>query len=233
MPDNLNPMSQQELSCNFIQYLSDRTRAAVDLENAEDWLAGALTASAGAGNPAGASLKLSNKAVARVDAAIRLLVESLKDQPVSGQTTFDQVFFEAVQQVERAANPDYETALFTFGRAQKVVNIVLKYCYAWWFCEELSSPRYGDLSWVERWAPYFHIPVDRITLKHLRGIEQYKHLTISGTMLISWKWHLSMSRYCAIQDAVRHLARKSGYMDGLHYEMDQIWLAAGTPEPET
>jgi hypothetical protein len=213
---------RKELCCDFIDYLKKRMPHTVDLCEARDWESGAITTTQGAGNPSGSIIAIDDVAKSRVVDSFEGLVVALRDELIAGQTTFDQVCFETIAQVERRANSGTATTLFTFGRAQKFVSISLKYCYVWWFCFGKDSPKYGDMSWVGRWAPFFHVPVDNFTLKHFRGTP-YEHIALTGSMVISWKWHLTRSRYCRVQDAVRHLARGS-WDDSMHYEMDRIWV---------
>lgn len=218
-------------SCQFINHIQNRKTAPVDLNLSDNWLKGAIKASSGAGNPAGAILAISNQSRINLDKCIEALISSLADEAVAGQTSFDQIFFETVHQVERRANSRMDTTLFTFGRAQKVVNITLKYCYTWWFCKRSESPKYGDLSWVDQWAPYFHVPVDRYTLDHIKTT-QFNHLSTTGNTLISCKWNLSEIRYCRIQDAIRKLALDKGNLNPLCYEMLRVWNKTTGEETE-
>jgi len=212
---------RKQLCCDLIDYLKKRQPHAVDLSQEDYWVSGAITTTQGAGNPSGSKVAISPAAKLRIVQSFEVLVVGLREEPIHGQTTFDQLCLEVISQVERGANPYYETTLFSFGRAQKFVTISLKYCYAWWFCHGKNAPKYGDLSWVKRWAPYFHVPVDSFTLQHLKKTP-YEHVALTGTTVISWKWHFSKSRYCRVQDAIRLLTIK-GHDDPIHYEMDQIW----------
>lgn len=216
------------LSCEFIEYLKNRAWSSVDLNRKADWYSGAFTAAGGAGNPSGSRIALTNIAKRRMTSIFTSFIQALADEPVSGPSTFDQLIFEAIKAVERSANPQTSNCLFTFGRSQKFVTLSLKYCYVWWFCKRTDSPQYGDLSWVERWAPYLHVPVDKYTLGHLGKVPAYNQAAYSGRYLISWKWHLGNSRYCRIQDAIKQLSSGPGspYCDPMHYEMKEIWTRA-------
>lgn len=219
------PTPRQHLACDFLAYLQGRAKARVDLTQKEDWIDGAVTTTKGAGNPTGSVVNLCEDAKAQLVRGCEDLITALRHEPIVGQTTFDQVLFETISRVERGANPHVDTTLFTFGRSQKFVTISLKYCYVWWFCKKQASPCYGDLDWVDKWAPHFHVPVDNFTLKHLSETP-HGHIAVSGNTVISWKWHLTRSRYCRIQDAIRNLVKSGDYDDPIHYEMDRIWTRA-------
>lgn len=218
------PRQPNELANSFINFLAGRPTAGVNFGNAEGWARGAEKTILGAGNPPGSRIALTTLARSEMIDVVKGLVRALKTEDVSGQSTFDHLFFAAVAQIEQVANIERDTTLFTFGRAQKLISILLKYCYAWRVAGRGPSPLFGELEWVDRWALYLHVPVDRQTILHLNEPEneQFNHLVVSGEMVISWKWHLGRPRYCRIQDAVRSLALHE-HQNALHYEMDKIW----------
>lgn len=218
MPQPVSPPA-----CQFIDYLQNRKVARVDLREKADWFEGAFHTTMGAGNPANSQITIENAATKKlILRSIYEMILSLAGENITGQTTFDQIIFNSIEHIERAANQHNESTLFTFGRAQKLINISLKYIYAWWSCRGLPSPLYGDVSWIEKWAPYLHVPIDRYTLEHLVS-HGYKSLVFSGGYFISWKWHMGKPRYCRMQDAIRLLSAKSEMKIPLEYEMKYIW----------
>ena len=220
-----------ERARRFIEFLRAVTRRRpVNLDIPEDWASGAHTAAAGAGNPSGSQVGLSERGTANLVSIFRDLVSSLSDELVAGQSGFDRAFFDALSQCLRRANPLEDTTLYSFGRAQKFLTISLKYCYAWRLIGKTESPLYGNIEWVDRWAPFLHVPVDQITLDHIRTFDVYRHIALIGPSAnLSWKWYLTEPRYCRVQDAIRALSAAK-QMNPMDYEMENIWVAADADE---
>ena len=154
------------------------------------------------------------------------LFRTFASQAFCGQSGFDYLFREVIHQIEVAVHVNSPDTSFSFGRAQKILNIIIKYCYVWLLCKQSDSPRFGDISWINKWKPYFHVPVDRETIKHLKTKgELYQALPcFQNGNLISWKWKMTEHCYLVIQDAVRELAFAAGF-DPICYEMKYIWVA--------
>jgi hypothetical protein len=240
-PPDLGPVpapeqpQQPERACSerariFINTINNAGRGAqaINLKNEDAWWRGAHTVAAGPGNPAGAQIALSDVAKQTLQGIFKDFVASLREEPVAGQSSFDRIFFDSLSLCLRRANQSHDLTLFSFGRAQKFLTILLKYCYAWRLSGNIVSP-VGDISCVDRWGDYFHIPIDSYTLKHIQQFAEYEHLVLVGGSLLSWKWQLTEPRYCRIQDAIRSLASRSG-LNPLCYEMTYIWVTGPDPQ---
>jgi hypothetical protein len=212
------------LACQFIEKLKNRKSARVDLSNENDWFEGAFTASAGAGNPKGAVLGLDSKAKHGIETIVANFLGALAKEGFCGQSRFEWLFARAVHQIENAVFTHSPGTSFSFGRAQKILNILAKYCYVWWLCKRSESSKLGDLSWVDKWRPYLHVPVDRETMKYLSKHKCYRDLVheLGKSALVSWKWKMDEYSYLGIQDAVRKLAY-GAKLDPICYEMKYIW----------
>lgn len=241
-PHSTTITPRTQLACAFLQVIKN-SHFNIDLSQPNKWLDGAIIASGGAGNPAGSSVAVTPLARRQFESIARRLVLQLENEPTAGHCTFERIFLDTSRQVLGSACLGGADTLFTFGRAQKLINILLKYCYAWYWCHQQPSPAFGPLDWVERWSHFFHVPVDRFTMRHLAARKHTRWLAVSGTYLVPWKSYLDEPRYYRIQDAIHELAKLGGYDDALHYEMHNIWKASGSddddssdepaPEPET
>jgi hypothetical protein len=210
----------KDLACRFIEKLRSRSHAGVDLSKVTGWFDGAYTASAGQKNPPGSILRISPQAKIQIETIVTTLFVKLAHETNCGQSRFDYLFREAIHQIEATVATNSPATTFSFGRAQKVLNIIVKYCYVWWLCKKTFSPMFGDVSWIEKWKPYLHVPVDRKTMEHLS--QTHRDLVYSGNSLISWKWRMTEYCYFGIQDAIRVLAYAAN-LDPICYEMKYIW----------
>jgi hypothetical protein len=212
------------LACRFISYLKTRKKAKVNLELENDWLEGALVASAGAGNPKKTVLAFQLVAKNHIKIIVNDFFLKLSREVYCGQSRFDFLFKKTVSDLETVIKRNSPLTSISFGRVQKILNIIIKYCYVWWLCKESQSPCFEDISWVEKWLPYLHVPVDRGTMKHLHRIGGYKSLVCIRGALISWKWKMDEYCYFGVQDSIRKLA-KSKNLDPICYEMEYIFIA--------
>ena len=219
--------SCENLACQFVRKLKIRNRGRVNLDESRDWLEGAFTASAGGGNAQGDVLQIQAQAKQEIEAVITHFLASLAEGVFCCQSRFEWLFAKAVHQIEDAVTTHSPGSSFSFGRAQKILNIVIKYCYVWWLCKRSRSPKFGDISWVDKWGLYLHVPVDRETMKHLASLQDRNHwrdLVHERGQLVSWKWGMSEYRYLGVQDAIRTVAHNQN-LDPICYEMKYIWKA--------
>ena len=216
--------SCDSLTCQFLEKLASRKNSRVDLSRKVDWMEGAFTASAGQGNPEGSVLTISPSAKACIDNCVTQFFMALANEAFCGQSRFDWLFLSAVKGLQDSVAEHSSRTSFTFGRAQKILTIVLKYCYAWWLCKRRDSPKFGDVSWVDKWRPFLHIPVDGDTIGHLYRILEFRDLVgVQGEAgYLSWKWKMTEYSYLGIQDAIRKLSIADG-LDPMCYEMKYIW----------
>lgn len=205
------------LSQSFLIYIQAANRISAPLQ-AKDWLRLAIRSSAGAGNPKGSILALSPAGVAGIEKVIGKLFEQLEREQAQTQAIFDRHFLDAVGEVIQLIGVNSPETAFSFGRAQKILTVYLKYAYA----ESWIRPEGQRL--VQDWRRFFHVPVDRQTF--LFFFRQPAHRTVSllpNGRLVSWKWSLDEMRYTKIQRAARVFASGSSYKDSLHFEMARIW----------
>lgn len=111
------------------------------------------------------------------------------------------------------------TAFWSYGRAQKYINILLKYACAAYHCGHshftiyaLSNPGLGATT------PWLHAPVDRITLKHASrlaaGSGEWRYL--------AWSKALTGEQYNSVQNALGTVSA-THCISPIHYEMVYIW----------
>ena len=110
-------------------------------------------------------------------------------------------------------------AFWNYGRAQKYINILLKYaCAAFhsghpqFATYRTANPGLGTVS------PWLHAPVDSITLKHAsrlpRGNNKWRYL--------AWSKALTPNDYASVQTALSTASGAHG-ISPIHYEMIYIW----------
>lgn len=211
----MNPPAN--LSQSFLSYIQAANRISAPLRP-NDWLRLAIRSSAGAGNPKGSRLTLSAAANTQIEAVIRELFGKLESELVQSQPSFDRQFLAAIGEVIRlVASLSPETA-FSFGRAQKLLTIYLKYAYA------KSRVDSEAPATVLAWRRFFHLPVDRQTLLYFyRQSAHRSPAVLPNGRLLSWKWGLDEARYMKIQKAARDLTAGMKYEDPMHFEMANIW----------
>lgn len=78
------------------------------------------------------------------------------------------------------------------GQAQKLVNMMLKYLYAYYKCEEID-----DLKEVVK---FFHAPIDRYVLNASLGTETF---TDNKKNKIPWSQIISYKEYLDVQKEIR------------------------------
>lgn len=66
---------------------------------------------------------------------------------------------------------DITNTVFTYGQAQKLVNMMLKYLYIYYQCEGWND--------LENLISYFHVPIDRYVLLKVSGQDNFKGKTWS------------------------------------------------------
>jgi hypothetical protein len=205
------------LSQSFLSYIQSANGIAAPLQPS-DWLRLAIRSSAGAGNPRGSILTLSLAAITEIETLIGELSEKLESEPAQTQANFDRHFLDGIGEVIRVVASLSPGTAFSFGRAQKILTIYLKYAYA---CSRLKSEA---PAMVTGWRRFFHIPVDRQTLLYFYRQPAHRSLALlSNGRLVSWKWGLDEARYMKIQSAARSLVSKMKLSDPLHFEMARIW----------
>jgi hypothetical protein len=110
-------------------------------------------------------------------------------------------------------------AFWSYGRAQKFINILLKYaCAAFhsglphFASYHTGNPGIGAItSWL-------HAPVDSYTLKHAARLPRGN----SGWRYVAWSKALTPSHYSALQ-AVLAAASVAKGISPIHYEMVYVW----------
>ncbi len=95
------------------------------------------------------------------------------------------------------------TTTFTYGQAQKLVNMMLKYLYIYCKCEGMTE--------LDSVVSFFHVPIDRFVLGEALGREDYKG--------IPWS---RIASYADYQDCQRDIAASSktkGYSTAFMWEL--------------
>ncbi len=205
------------LSRSFLSYIQAAHGISAPLQP-EDWLRLAMRSSGGAGNPKGSILRFSRAATTKIEDVVGELLQRIDSAPARIQANFDWHFLDAVGELIRSVALLSPGTAFSFGRAQKILTIYLKYAYA------ESRVDSEAPATVLAWRRFFHIPMDRQTLLFFYRQPTHRPLTLlSKGRLVSWKWGLDEARYLEVQKSARDLSVGMKCEDPLHFEMAEIW----------
>ena len=111
------------------------------------------------------------------------------------------------------------TAFWSYGRAQKFINILLKYA-----CTSFHSglPHFATYHarnpGIGAMTPWLHAPVDSYTLKHAASLPG----GTSGWRYLAWSKMLMPRHYSSIQAALVAASATKG-ISPIHYEMVFVW----------
>jgi len=123
----------------------------------------------------------------------------------------------------------------SLGQAQKLVNLLLKYHYAYLHAGI-------DQEWAERHqfidvlSPYFHVPIDVYVLVRLRTKYGYPLAALNSTKTyatlrvgeqrVAWSRLTERAPYEHVQQFISGLTTdRSVYVSPLHFEMCELWVA--------
>jgi len=126
---------------------------------------------------------------------------------------------------------------FTIGQSQKLLNLLSKYCFAYYF-SELDRDWINKNSWVRECAGAFDIPIDQIVLKNI--LKLYGTHPIAGGIYahrgygficrhvhprrnFAWNRLTCTDCYTELQDFVRHESHLKGYIFPMEFEMAELW----------
>lgn len=193
------------------------------------WVNGALTASAGAGNPKGSTLKcisiLEKEILYLLKHFVLCLRRSSQECSILSQTDYDKIQLKFMKNCLYQCEKLQHKCWWTFGRVQKVFNIWIKYHVAWYYSKQANPEFVLDNIWISKYVKFIHAPIDRVILSFLHP--QYTDYVNLGVSLLSWKRDLQEDRYLYIQSILRNDAVMLGYSSAIHYEM-LIWSSKVT-----
>lgn len=93
--------------------------------------------------------------------------------------------------------------VFSYGQAQKLINMMIKYLYIYYQCEGLSA--------LDQLKEYAHAPIDRFVLKGAFGTEYYNG--------VPWSRIGTYEEYMACKSEIDDKAQEDGYPNGFQWEM--------------
>ena len=93
--------------------------------------------------------------------------------------------------------------VFSYGQAQKLINMMIKYLYIYYQCEGLSA--------LDQLKEYAHAPIDRFVLKGAFGTEYYNG--------VPWSRIGTYEEYMACKREIDDKAQEDGYPNGFQWEM--------------
>ena len=211
-------MTLRETAQRFISYVNR-----FDLTTAEGRLNGALTASAGAGNPKDSRLAPNDELKKAIQAELDNFMTTVMSKKSLTQSDYDLSFDETVQKIMISAEERDEDCAITYGRIQKIINIWIKY-FIMLALAEIDEAQFGK---YRNLLPVAHVPVDRKVRNWFwQNLSDASNAAIVKT-ITSWKWHLTREQYYAIQNDARENFAKFGAQSALELEARVIgeWLA--------
>lgn len=162
-----------------------------------------------------------NKGEALSSAALSAIGARVSAWPTNhgSQEAFDLWHSGEINALGKLAAAQSPQSFWSYGRAQKYVNILLKYACAAFHSEQshlatykTTNPGLGTIT------PWLHAPVDSITLKHASrlpgGNKTWRYL--------AWSKALTPADYTSIQSTLVAASGALG-ISPIHYEMIYIW----------
>jgi hypothetical protein len=152
----------------------------------------------------------------------RLLFSSIEDIKTFSTSEYDKWFYELVKEIT-------EMSKLSFGHAQKLINILMKYHFTYFYSG-------FDFEWKKKYqwlVPYFdsfHVPIDRIVIGSLAQKYSFK-VSLDKISWSKWQWK-DKPLYEDIQNLTREITEKSGkyYGNRVYFEMKELWLSTSKEE---
>ncbi len=124
----------------------------------------------------------------------------------------------------------------TFGQSQKIVNILLKYYYCYFYSKQDAAFN----KTVESLQPvfnFFHAPVDNVMMVALKRDYNSDKLNfvkkvansarfVENGNLLAWSRLPSEDPYRRLQEIVQELSAAHNFENKMHFEMANLWKAA-------
>lgn len=143
------------------------------------------------------------------------------------QEAFDDWFFSCVRKI-------CSLGALTFGQGQKIVNILLKYYYCY-FYSGLDPFWKEENSYLESIFSFFHAPVDSIIMQTLKvkyddaKIDFIKKTAqgprfVEAATYVPWSKLQNIESYCMLQNYIGELAQENQFVnDRIAFEMIELW----------
>ena len=154
-------------------------------------------------------------------------ITNINKNSISNQSDFNKWLLNCIKGICKKGN-------LTFGQGQKIINILLKYYYCFYYSEQ-DKEWNKDQKYLKKYFSFFNAPVDNIILAKLK--KKYNDPIISFLELKSsrarfningnlfpWSKLEDSKEYLSIQDYVENLASKDNNInDKLCFEMKYLW----------
>ncbi|HID27197.1 MAG TPA: hypothetical protein EYP22_05135 [Methanosarcinales archaeon] len=215
----------KELSLKFIQQVSSKVK--LNNYDKDEWFKGAFftiqrTIKGGLSNENRSSLK-------------NILFDSIeklkKITPSEGK--YDKWFNNIISSIN----------FLSYGQAQKIINILMKYHYCYYY-----SKADNEFRWLYQFFDFFHAPLDNILLYNLKQKfdnenicskikawvyrDNYNGVFLTQGIEVRWSRLEKNNAYLYkdVQDFIRGKVKESEHWKNrLHFEMKELWISATTP----
>jgi hypothetical protein len=145
-----------------------------------------------------------------------LLFSSIENLKSFSMDNYDKWFYEL------AARITERVSKLSFGHAQKLINIIMKYHFVYFYSDFDEDWKKSHLQ-LAPFFSHFHAPVDRKVLKNLT--EKYSvKISPDKFSWTKWQWD-DKTLYDGIQNSIQKMAKKAeiNYDSRLFFEMKELW----------
>lgn len=151
------------------------------------------------------------------------------------QKTLKSLVFSSIENLKSFSVGDYDKWFYelarritdrvpklSFGHAQKLINILMKYHFVYFYSDFDENWKKKYL-WLAPYFSHFHAPIDRKVLKNLT--EKYSmEIPPDKFSWTKWQWKEKVL-YAEIQDFVQKIVEKAEmyHNNRLYFEMKELW----------
>ena len=148
-------------------------------------------------------------------------IEELKSFSVGD---YDKWFYELAKKITDS------NSKLSFGHAQKMINILMKYHFVYYY-SNFNQNWKGEHSWLIPYFSHFHAPIDR---KVLHKLTQYlTEIPANKSSWTKWQW-TDKGLYKKLQGLIQALTERSEsyHNNRLYFEMTELWKSDTKKTPQ-
>jgi len=179
--------------------------------NEEKWFSSAYSTLNPFWTIEGGSLSKEDKKILK-----NLLFSSIENLKSFSVGDYDKWFYELVKKITDRVSK------LSFGHAQKLINILMKYHFAYYY-SDFDEDWKKKYLWLVPYFGHFHSPIDRKVLKNLTKKYNMKILQNEFSWT-KWQWKKKIL-YEEIQNFIQKIVEKTEIYNNnrLYFEMKELW----------
>jgi len=154
-----------------------------------------------------------------------LLFSSINKLKAYSSNDYDEWFYELAKRIT-----DSESKL-SFGHAQKLINILMKYHFVYYY-SDLDEPWKRKYLWLTSFFGQLHAPIDRKVLHKLTQTYLIE-IPTNKSSWTKWQW-TDKALYKKLQGLIQVLAKRSEsyHNNRLYFEMTELWKTGTKKTPQ-